>query len=132
MINGWRSVWKLALPCLLASIPPAQAADPTAHTVQFVAVEKDVRLEVLDWGGSGSRYPAKVAGWTWSSCKRTCHEPGKRPNDTRQVIRRLLEQQLPGVQRVRRQCSMAIPLRCRLLLRLSSRADRNTRLFRFP
>jgi len=27
--------------------------DPSPHTVQFVTVEKDVRLEVLDWGGAG-------------------------------------------------------------------------------
>jgi non-heme chloroperoxidase len=27
--------------------------DPSPHTVQFVTVEKDVKLEVLDWGGSG-------------------------------------------------------------------------------
>lgn len=27
--------------------------DPTPHTVQFVTVDKDVKLEVLDWGGSG-------------------------------------------------------------------------------
>jgi non-heme chloroperoxidase len=27
--------------------------DPSPHTVQFVTVDKDVRLEVLDWGGSG-------------------------------------------------------------------------------
>lgn len=27
--------------------------DPSAHKVQFVTVEKDVKLEVLDWGGSG-------------------------------------------------------------------------------
>ncbi|HTC32509.1 MAG TPA: alpha/beta hydrolase [Bryobacteraceae bacterium] len=27
--------------------------DPSPHTVQFVGVDKDVRLEVLDWGGSG-------------------------------------------------------------------------------
>ncbi len=27
--------------------------DPSKHTVQFVTVEKGVRLEVLDWGGSG-------------------------------------------------------------------------------
>ncbi len=27
--------------------------DPTSHKVQFVEVEKDVRLEVVDWGGSG-------------------------------------------------------------------------------
>src|SRR5262245_9400116 len=27
--------------------------DPSPHSVRFVAVEKNVRLEVLDWGGSG-------------------------------------------------------------------------------
>ena len=27
--------------------------DPSPHTVQFVNVEDGVRLEVLDWGGSG-------------------------------------------------------------------------------
>jgi pimeloyl-ACP methyl ester carboxylesterase len=28
-------------------------SDPSPHTVQFINVDKDVRLEVLDWGGSG-------------------------------------------------------------------------------
>jgi len=27
--------------------------DPSPHSVRFVTVERDVRLEVLDWGGSG-------------------------------------------------------------------------------
>src|SRR5258707_14028911 len=27
--------------------------DPSPHTTQLVSVDKDVRLEVLDWGGSG-------------------------------------------------------------------------------
>jgi non-heme chloroperoxidase len=27
--------------------------DPSPHTVQFMAVDKDVKLEVLDWGGTG-------------------------------------------------------------------------------
>ena len=27
--------------------------DPSPHSVQFVAVDQDVRLEVLDWGGAG-------------------------------------------------------------------------------
>jgi alpha/beta hydrolase family protein len=27
--------------------------DPSPHTVQFITVDKDVKLEVLDWGGSG-------------------------------------------------------------------------------
>jgi non-heme chloroperoxidase len=31
----------------------AWSIDATPHTVQFVTVEKDVRLEVVDWGGTG-------------------------------------------------------------------------------
>jgi len=31
----------------------AWAIDPSPHAVQFVTVDKDVKLEVLDWGGSG-------------------------------------------------------------------------------
>jgi non-heme chloroperoxidase len=31
----------------------AWPTDPSPHTVQFVTVEKDVKLEVRDWGGSG-------------------------------------------------------------------------------
>jgi hypothetical protein len=27
--------------------------DPSPHITQFVTVDKNVRLEVLDWGGSG-------------------------------------------------------------------------------
>jgi non-heme chloroperoxidase len=27
--------------------------DPSLHTAQFITVDKDVKLEVLDWGGSG-------------------------------------------------------------------------------
>jgi non-heme chloroperoxidase len=27
--------------------------DPSRHTLRFIGVDKDVRLEVLDWGGSG-------------------------------------------------------------------------------
>ena len=32
---------------------PQRWSDPSPHRVQFVTVERDVRLEVLDWGGSG-------------------------------------------------------------------------------
>src|SRR5579872_5660891 len=48
--------------CLLASAVgintvhtegSAPRHDPSKHTVQFVTVEKGVRLEVLDWGGTG-------------------------------------------------------------------------------
>ena len=27
--------------------------DPSPHTTSFISVDNDVRLEVLDWGGSG-------------------------------------------------------------------------------
>ena len=32
---------------------PASWRDPSPHTVRFVTVEENVRLEVLDWCGSG-------------------------------------------------------------------------------
>lgn len=42
---------------LLFTTPAASQApewqDPSPHTVTFVTVDTDVRLEVLDWGGSG-------------------------------------------------------------------------------
>src|SRR6266478_6781622 len=37
---------------LHAQQPPA-LKDPSPHTTRFVTVDKEVRLEVLDWGGSG-------------------------------------------------------------------------------
>jgi pimeloyl-ACP methyl ester carboxylesterase len=33
--------------------PPAKDRDTSPHTVQFVTVDKDVKLETLDWGGTG-------------------------------------------------------------------------------
>jgi pimeloyl-ACP methyl ester carboxylesterase len=35
--------------------------DPSPHTVQFITVDENVKLEVLDWGGSG-RYLVLLAG----------------------------------------------------------------------
>lgn len=32
---------------------PAEWKDPSSHAVKFVPVDTDVKLEVLDWGGSG-------------------------------------------------------------------------------
>lgn len=32
---------------------PGEWQDPSPHTVQFVAVDTDVKLQVLDWGGTG-------------------------------------------------------------------------------
>jgi pimeloyl-ACP methyl ester carboxylesterase len=47
-----------ALPLVFLLLPALCAQestwrDPSKHRVQFVTVEPDVRLEVLDWGGSG-------------------------------------------------------------------------------
>jgi non-heme chloroperoxidase len=36
-----------------ANTGPTQSKDASPHSVQFVQVENNVRLEVLDWGGSG-------------------------------------------------------------------------------
>jgi len=46
----------ILLMALLAPLYSQQSApwrDPSPHTTQFVSADKDVRLEVLDWGGSG-------------------------------------------------------------------------------
>lgn len=36
-----------------ATNPPAKPEDQSSHTVQLVSVDKDVKVEVLDWGGAG-------------------------------------------------------------------------------
>jgi pimeloyl-ACP methyl ester carboxylesterase len=41
----------MALP--VCAQEPAAWTDPSPHNVQFVTVDENVRLEVLDWGGSG-------------------------------------------------------------------------------
>jgi hypothetical protein len=49
--------WKIALVVIASFWPSAYASaqtDSTPHKVQMVTVEPGVRLEVLDWGGSGS------------------------------------------------------------------------------
>jgi non-heme chloroperoxidase len=38
----------------LYSQQPTKGNDPSQHITRFVAVDKNVRLEVLDWGGSGT------------------------------------------------------------------------------
>ena len=42
----------LSLFCLisLANAQVHDPADPSKHTVQFITVDKDFKLEVLDWG----------------------------------------------------------------------------------
>jgi non-heme chloroperoxidase len=39
--------------CLFAAAVAHAQIDATPHKVRFVSVDKDVKLEVLDWGGSG-------------------------------------------------------------------------------
>ena len=52
-----RSVVPVLLFCSIAGNLAAQSSpawhDPSPHKVQFVTVDKDVKLEVLDWGGTG-------------------------------------------------------------------------------
>ncbi|MBV8845847.1 MAG: alpha/beta hydrolase [Bryobacterales bacterium] len=38
---------------LSAALRGQDATDNTPHSVQFLTVDKDVKLEVLDWGGAG-------------------------------------------------------------------------------
>jgi pimeloyl-ACP methyl ester carboxylesterase len=47
-------LWVITFFMLPASFAHAQdGTDSSSHTVQFVTVDKDVKLEVLDWGGTG-------------------------------------------------------------------------------
>jgi non-heme chloroperoxidase len=41
------------MPLFAQPAPPAPPPDTSPHTVQFIPVDKDVKLEVLDWGGTG-------------------------------------------------------------------------------
>jgi len=56
---GHRYKRRTALILFISFILPLSAEqlspwkDPSPHTIRFVTVEKGVRLEVLDWGGSG-------------------------------------------------------------------------------
>jgi non-heme chloroperoxidase len=52
----WLSAVVLPIVSLLTPLCAQEAAawrDPSPHRVQFVTVDENVRLEVLDWGGSG-------------------------------------------------------------------------------
>ena len=55
-MRRWLPLSVPILSVLLIEPPCAEAApwrDPSPHTVRFVTVDDGVRLEVLDWGGSG-------------------------------------------------------------------------------
>jgi non-heme chloroperoxidase len=52
----WSPLLFLSLLLLTPNISAQKSAqwhDPSPHKVQFVTVDKDVKLEVLDWGGTG-------------------------------------------------------------------------------
>jgi len=49
----WTQGAPLPLELHRATKETAWAKDPTPHKIQFVTVEPEVKLEVLDWGGSG-------------------------------------------------------------------------------
>src|SRR5262249_18294414 len=42
-----------SIAALIYSQSPEPWTDPSPHKVSFITVDKDVRLEVLDWGGKG-------------------------------------------------------------------------------
>src|SRR5215831_15772061 len=46
------SIFLTAL-CLTWAQTPSEWQDPSPHHIQFVNVQENVKLEVLDWGGSG-------------------------------------------------------------------------------
>lgn len=48
-----RASFVLLLSSFAATQQPVGWKDPSPHIARFVNVDKDVRLEVLDWGGSG-------------------------------------------------------------------------------
>jgi non-heme chloroperoxidase len=53
-IHGtWNQGAPLPLELKRATKETAWPIDPSPHTAQFITVDKDVKLEVLDWGGSG-------------------------------------------------------------------------------
>ena len=51
MNRSWvlTAVLLLSLPACLAGQSPATWHDSSPHKIQFVTVDKDVKLEVLDW-----------------------------------------------------------------------------------
>ena len=52
---GVVAIWSLVPPIARSSQhTPGSWQDPSPHRVQFVTVDTDVRLEILDWGGAGT------------------------------------------------------------------------------
>jgi hypothetical protein len=55
------------LVCGSSQINPTQADDLSSHVVKFIQVDKDVLLEVLDWGGSGRPLILLAGGQSYGS-----------------------------------------------------------------
>jgi|SRR5579863_10153926 len=53
IVGTWSQGAPVPLELRRATKETAWQIDPSPHAVQFVTVDKDVKLEVLDWGGSG-------------------------------------------------------------------------------
>ena len=54
--NSIKGTWSQGIPLpleLQRATEETKWRDPSPHTSQRITVEKDVQLEVLDWGGSG-------------------------------------------------------------------------------
>lgn len=51
-----------------SALLPADWKDPSPHNTSFISVDNDVRLEVLDWGGSG-RALVLLAGMANRFCR---------------------------------------------------------------
>jgi non-heme chloroperoxidase len=55
MMRQMTRLWVVAVSVLLSANSSVQNphTDDTRHTIQFIAVEDGIKLEVVDWGGSG-------------------------------------------------------------------------------
>jgi non-heme chloroperoxidase len=53
MFSAWLGAVLIVYLGTAASTQKTSWRDPSPHTIQFVSVDKDVQLEVLDWGGAG-------------------------------------------------------------------------------
>jgi non-heme chloroperoxidase len=53
IVGTWSQGQPLPLELRRATKETTWQRDPTPHVIQFVNVEKDVKLEVVDWGGTG-------------------------------------------------------------------------------
>jgi hypothetical protein len=51
----------VVLALLALAQQPSGWKDPSPHVTRFITVGKDLRLEVLDWGGSGRQEPTHTA-----------------------------------------------------------------------